>query len=317
MGVPGLEPGFLVLLFVGLNLSYFGKASVVDMPGGVQLDLWSLLLSNDPLSITELAWQNFSIWLSVYSLSYLLLYVKPQRSLFHPFKLNGNYPPFNLVLLEIGRSARGVAICTLYSAIINSLHMTGSLPSSLTPDMFLPDEDGNLSMNVQVFGALIIYLWGDFHFYWTHRLLHTRWLYRSVHMIHHQSFNPDPFSGLSMHWVESAIYFSSAPMLAPVAPLWMFRVISISLILLPLSGHWGMGKWDIESSCNHYIHHAKFNWNYGSSTLWDHIMGTNYCEENVKRRRNQQKAAVNQAALVDCTISEAYEDYGQNKKKQY
>ena len=39
-----------------------------------------------------------------------------------------------------------------------------------------------------------------------------------------------------MHWVESAIYFSAAPLLAMVAPLYMFRLMSLSLIVFPLEG---------------------------------------------------------------------------------
>ena len=56
----------------------------------------------------------------------------------------------------------------------------------------------------------------------------------------------------------------------------MFRVLSIGLIIGPLQGHWGFGNWKKEGTFNHYIHHSKFNWNYGSSPMWDHIMGTNY-----------------------------------------
>ena len=56
----------------------------------------------------------------------------------------------------------------------------------------------------------------------------------------------------------------------------MFRGLVIGLIIAPLEGHWGMGNWNKEGTFNHYIHHSKFNWNYGSSPMWDHIMGTNY-----------------------------------------
>src|SRR5688572_27169187 len=32
----------------------------------------------------------------------------------------------------------------------------------------------------------------DAYFYWTHRLLHTRWLFKTVHAVHHRSRNPSP-----------------------------------------------------------------------------------------------------------------------------
>lgn len=40
---------------------------------------------------------------------------------------------------------------------------------------------------------------------------------------HHESYNPDPWSGLSMHPVEHLIYFSAALVTAIVAPLWVVR----------------------------------------------------------------------------------------------
>ena len=65
-----------------------------------------------------------------------------------------------------------------------------------------------------------------------------------VHKEHHESFNPDPFSGLSMHWAESTIYFSSALLISPIVPLWVFRLLSLGLLVsvssctyLPFSTH--------------------------------------------------------------------------------
>ena len=173
-----------------------------------------------------------------------------------------------------------------------------------------------------------------------------------MHRTHHESFNPDPFSGLSMHPVESAIYFSSAPMVVGWGPLWLCRLMFKALVVcvpayslccrqrcvachfsppsscshvgcvslflclsprFPLEGHYGFGSWNIESSFNHYIHHSKvlsprisnachahvtntltqrmhtciqFNWNYGSSPAWDHLMGTNYLDGGGVVRRH-------------------------------
>jgi lathosterol oxidase len=113
---------------------------------------------------------------------------------------------------------------------------------------------------------------------WVHRLLHTKWLYRNVHKVHHQSVNPNPLSGLSMHPLESALYFSAAPLVAVLATLWMSRLMIKMLVLAPLQGHHGHsvtedGLMD-EHSCWHYIHHAKFNWNFGANPFWDRVIGT-------------------------------------------
>ena len=79
------------------------------------------------------------------------MYVKPQRSLFHPFKLNPNYPPNSLILKEILRSARGVGICTFYSVIVNKLHSSGMLPTKFIPSLF--NHDGDVSW-IQYFKSM-------------------------------------------------------------------------------------------------------------------------------------------------------------------
>jgi len=203
---------FFFLSILSYCLGYFCKNSGVPIPGLGNVDLWRILVKNEPQAPADLAFENFTIWILVYSTAHFLMYIKPQRSLFHPFKLNPNYPPNSLILKEILRSARGVGICTFYAVIVNKLYSSGMLPTKFVPSLF--NHDGDVSLIIHFIGIVLMYLWGDFHFYWTHRLLHTPWFYKSVHKIHHESYNPDPFSGLSMHWFESAVYFSATPILA-------------------------------------------------------------------------------------------------------
>ena len=34
-----------------------------------------------------------------------------------------------------------------------------------------------------------------------------------------------------MHWAESTIYFSSALLISPIVPLWVFRLLSLGLLV--------------------------------------------------------------------------------------
>ena len=50
--------------------------------------------------------------------------------------------------------------------------------------------------------------WREFHFYWTHRAIHWKPLYKYIHYLHHKNVNPGPWSGLAMHPLEHIVYFS-------------------------------------------------------------------------------------------------------------
>ena len=102
--------------------------------------------------------------------------------------------------------------------------------------------------------------------------------------------------------------------MAMLTPLWMFRTLSIGLLIFPLEGHWGFGDWNKEGAINHYIHHSKFNWNYGSSPLWDHIMGTNFVGGEKDRDTEREKLAMQQAEMVDCQLGEDFKGHSTLKK---
>jgi sterol desaturase/sphingolipid hydroxylase (fatty acid hydroxylase superfamily) len=55
---------------------------------------------------------------------------------------------------------------------------------------------------------LLIPLVRDIHFYWVHRLLHWKPLYKAAHYLHHRNVNVGPWSGLSMHPIEHLLYFT-------------------------------------------------------------------------------------------------------------
>uniref|UniRef100_A0A6A7GB43 Sterol desaturase n=1 Tax=Hirondellea gigas TaxID=1518452 RepID=A0A6A7GB43_9CRUS len=121
------------------------------------------------------------------------------------------------------------------------------------------------------FGAF----WHEFHFYWGHRLLHTSFLYRWVHSLHHEARNPGPFSGLSMHPIEHLIYFSSVvtAFVVPLHPMHLLYQASYSR-LAPISGHDGFDS-PAGGSLDHYLHHVKTTVNFGTALVpLDKLFGT-------------------------------------------
>merc|ERR1712032_538286 len=114
------------------------------------------------------------------------------------------------------------------------------------------------------------------HFFCAHRCMHPWWnvknglrqgdigafLYRHVHSLHHKSYNPGPWSGLCMHPVEHFLYYTCAtlpPLFLTVHPL-HFLYTKFHADIAPIGGHDGM---DTEGGDFHFLHHSKFECNYG------------------------------------------------------
>jgi sterol desaturase/sphingolipid hydroxylase (fatty acid hydroxylase superfamily) len=132
------------------------------------------------------------------------------------------------------------------------------------------------------------------HFYFTHRSIHWKPLYRTIHYIHHLNINPGPWSGLAMHPLEHLIYFS-VPLLLFIIPsnLWHMLFITQQLATGPASGHLGFegplfnGKLVI-GDYFHYLHHKHFTCNFGGTTVpWDRWLGVYFGGEGEYRARNR------------------------------
>lgn len=142
----------------------------------------------------------------------------------------------------------------------------------------------------------------DTWFYWCHRLLHHRSVYRYVHRIHHESIDVDPFTSLSFHIVEAALL-----------PLWVLPVSFIIPMYLPAVAvfqMWGMlnnlkahlgyeffPSWTersilrhLISSTHHNMHHSRFNGNYGLHfRFWDRLCGTEFKDYEASFKEIQQR----------------------------
>ena len=148
---------------------------------------------------------------------------------------------------------------------------------------------------------ILIPMWNDFHFYWVHRLLHWKPLYKVAHYLHHRNVNVGPWSGLSMHPVEHVIYFTRWLILLvipshPIHMLYLMQRTSLG----PAKGHTGFDELVINNqsdsrisidSFHHYLHHRYFNCNYGDNVLpWDRWFktfhdGTEKSKEGIRKTR--------------------------------
>ena len=59
----------------------------------------------------------------------------------------------------------------------------------------------------------------DTYFYWLHRGMHHRWLYRRVHRLHHRSVTPTPFAAYAFHPLEALLEAAFLPLFLLLFPV--------------------------------------------------------------------------------------------------
>ena len=114
------------------------------------------------------------------------------------------------------------------------------------------------------------------HFYFIHRLIHWKPIYKWVHYLHHKNVTVGPWSGLSMHPVEHLLYISTilVHFFIPSHPI-HFIYQGIHTIVGAQKGHSGYERLVVNKKTGasipsagyfHYLHHKYFECNYGELT---------------------------------------------------
>lgn len=128
----------------------------------------------------------------------------------------------------------------------------------------------------------------DAYFYWTHRIMHHPKLFKSVHLIHHKSTSPTPWTAYSFHPLEAVVETGIFVVIIFIMPFHQIHLAVFFTIVFfyNVYGHLGyelfspkfhkskIGKW-VSTGTAHNMHHQFFKGNYGLYFLfWDRWMGT-------------------------------------------
>jgi sterol desaturase/sphingolipid hydroxylase (fatty acid hydroxylase superfamily) len=140
------------------------------------------------------------------------------------------------------------------------------------------------------FSILLMVVLHDTYFYWTHRLMHHRRLYKLFHHTHHLSTSPTPWAAYAFSPLEALVQAGIGPLILftiPSHPL-AFATFMLWQITFNVLGHCGyeiFPRWLLRtplgyllnSITHHALHHEKFRANYGLYfNVWDRLMGTNH-----------------------------------------
>lgn len=140
-------------------------------------------------------------------------------------------------------------------------------------------------------GNLIFMLFiHDTYFYWIHRFMHWKYIYKYVHRVHHRSVDPSPLAAFSFHPVEAILEASVYVLFAMLVPVHLITLLSFQIVMTTLNavGHLGyeiypkgftknkIWQWKTTST-HHNMHHEKFKGNYGLYfTFWDKWFKTEF-----------------------------------------
>src|SRR5688572_9914821 len=198
-------------------------------------------------------------YLILASIAYLIFYVwKNHRA--SRKKIQPRFPEHKDYFREIAYS---VGTAVIFAAIGFVVFVTPLV--KYTQAYFKIEQYG---LGYFLLSILLMILVHDTYFYWTHRLMHGRSIYRFVHKVHHLSTNPSPWAAMAFHPLESVIEGSVIALIAflfPVHPL-AIAIFLLFMMIYNVYGHLGyelyprgfstskVGRW-INTSVNHNMHH--------------------------------------------------------------
>ena len=150
-------------------------------------------------------------------------------------------------------------------------------------------------LTLVAFQFAIIVLAHDAYFYWMHRALHHKRLFRATHLHHHKSRTPTPWTAYSFASLEAVAEAAFMPLFLLITSLMGYAYAGFALLLFlwhmifrNVMAHagvelfpagWVDSKWLdwISTTTHHDLHHSHGNSNFGFYfTWWDRWMGTEH-----------------------------------------
>lgn len=176
------------------------------------------------------------------------------------------------------------------SSIMLAITSIIALSDSLRPHTFIYTDLHDYPLWWIPVSLLLTLVVHDTYFYWMHRILHHKKLFKATHLVHHQSTNPSPWTSYSFHFLEAIAEGAVVIVLVFSMPLYPLTIglFAFSSFVINVYGHLGyeiMPKGFrktflfeiINTSTFHNLHHQKFKGNYGLYLrIWDRLMKTEH-----------------------------------------
>lgn len=218
-------------------------------------------------------------YLAAAAIAFVLFYVVLKRKVFYR-KIQQRFPRNKDYAREIGFSLTTVCIVGF---VVVFLHHP-----RIAPYTTRYRDIGQYGYTYYFLLFPVLFILHDTYFYFMHRLMHHRVLFRWFHLVHHQSTNPSPWAAYAFHPLEALVEQGIAVIFYFTIPIHITHlgIFFLMSIIYNVYGHLGyelypkgfnktwIGKW-INTSFSHNQHHQYFKGNYGLYFLfWDRMLGT-------------------------------------------
>ncbi len=142
---------------------------------------------------------------------------------------------------------------------------------------------------VSIFLALVLH---DTYFYWVHRAMHSKSVFRWTHAIHHRSTNPTPLASYSFNLIEAILEALGAAIIVLLVPMNLSTLLFTTLLIFAFNVYAHLGyeilpRWFrysilfecLVTSVHHNMHHRKSKGNYAVYfRFWDRLMQTEFTD---------------------------------------
>lgn len=236
-------------------------------------DLKSLFLLMDGVLVIQ-----FFVFFSITGTAYYIIWYK-FKGYFGKFKIQKNLPRAEAIPIEIFQAAIALFCTSLLSLRVGVMenYQIG----------LVYDDIAEKGLIYYFFSLIMIFVLADAFYYWAHRLMHHKSIYKYTHKIHHNSVRVTPFTTISVNVSEILITSTFIILVLLVFPLhssviFIFAAVSLLKNIMIHLGHEILPQWInktwlkwLVTATHHEVHHMKFQQNYGIYfRFWDVWMGT-------------------------------------------
>ncbi len=225
-------------------------------------------------------------------------------------RIQGKLPGTALIRAEIFYSILSIAILAAFGLLV--VYLTRLGVTNIYTDL---NEYGVAYFIASIVAILLLH---DAYFYFAHRLMHVKSLYRFLHATHHRFRNPTPFASFAFQPTEALLQGFFGLIIAFSIPTHVYVVLIFMLLMnimnslghlgheiFPVGFSRGIGGMIFNTPTHHNMHHQYVHCNYGLYfNWWDRIFQTNHS------RYHEVFDEVAGRTEVSCGYSEAVEDTG-------